>query len=239
MVPCLPWCQGKDSCVVKNCCPEVQAIAIFEVLSSFDVEFATEAGLASQGSREARQEYVRSVITKPDKNTRRFEASFVKALRTLCSWLQGSGFETESPHPTVQRIFSVSYLPEVIRIFLSNNNVRDWVAHSETYLCILEVLRRMVDSGLSDILTEPLRAIEQSCGLQHWIWDLGSITWKCGSRNEPVRLAPLQDLVKQLEAHRRPLMALAAKVQFPATVEKVNSLCDGISYLLLQQVVGG
>ena len=47
----------------------------------------------------------------------------------------------------------------------------------------------------------------------------------------------IKALVTKLEEHRGPLMAFGANVKFPATKVKVNCLCDGISYLLLQQVV--
>jgi len=55
---------------------------------------------------------------------------------------------------------------------------------------------------------------------------------------EPIVSTPISELIQQLEMHRKPLLALAGKVQFSVTLEKVNMLCDGISYLLLQQVVG-
>jgi len=54
-----------------------------------------------------------------------------------------------------------------------------------------------------------------------------------------VEVEPIGDLIKKLEMHRSGLRAFATKVQFEATLDKVNKLCDGISYLLLQQVVGG
>ncbi|KAF8971863.1 hypothetical protein BDZ97DRAFT_1650531, partial [Flammula alnicola] len=225
---CPRQCSGGPTCTVRNCCPEVRAIAIFEALSSFDNAYAAEAGFATT---------VR-LISKTDKSMRRFEDAFVRTLRVLCSWLQmASESESEDSsegtgasrgrgglHPSVTRLFSISFLPEVMHAFLRNNNVRDWVAHSETYLAILDTLRRMLDAGLAPLLSAPLPRIDASCGLRGVV---------AGAA------APLGDLVRQLEGHRRPLMALAGKVQFAATVEKVNNLCDGISYLLLQQVVGG
>lgn len=232
-------CKSGDSCSVKSCCAKVRTIAIFEALSSFDIVYATEAGLFGQGTKQERQDFIKLVIGKTDKRTRDFEGAFLRTLRIICSWLQASSYEETPLHPSMHRLFAVSYLREVIYIFLSNNNVRDWVAHSEIYATILEALRRMVDCGLAQVLTEQLENIDHSCGLQRWIWDQGPVLWESDSHNEPTRSPPLFDLVKQLEAHRRPLMALGAKVQFSATIEKVNSLCDGISYLLLQQVMEG
>ena len=37
--------------------------------------------------------------------------------------------------------------------------------------------------------------------------------------------------------HRSELRAFPASFQFEATLDKMNTLCDGISYLLLQRVV--
>ncbi|KAF8167212.1 hypothetical protein B0H34DRAFT_791971 [Crassisporium funariophilum] len=232
---CPRQCSGGHGCAVRNCCPDVRAIAIFEALSSFDQTFATEAGFAGVNGKQQRQAYIKLLISKADKSMRKFEDAFVRILRLLCSWLQASSDDEKGRalHPAVARLFTASFLPEVLQGFMSNNNVRDWIAHSETYIVVLETLRRMFDCGLSSVLTDPLHHVDQSCGLQRWVWDQGSITW------EPAQSLPLCDLVKQLEAHRRPLRALGEKVQFSATLEKVNSLCDGISYLLLQQVVGG
>lgn len=39
--------------------------------------------------------------------------------------------------------------------------------------------------------------------------------------------------------HRSELRAFPASFQFEATLDKMNTLCDGISYLLLQRVVDG
>lgn len=68
-------------------------------------------------------------------------------------------------------------------------------------------------------------------------------TWVAGGElssrlNQGARQRSIKALVTKLEEHRGPLMAFGANVKFPATKVKVNNLCDGISYLLLQQVVG-
>ncbi|KDR70488.1 hypothetical protein GALMADRAFT_282224 [Galerina marginata CBS 339.88] len=240
VVRCPRQCVGGPSCTVRNCCLDIRTIAIFEALSSFDHIYATEAGFAGKGGKQQRQAYIKLLISKANKSTRTFEDAFVGTLRILCSWMQVSyPDDGEERRDSVSILFSNSYLPEVMHCFLSNNSVRDWIAHSETYIVVLETLRRMFDCELSAVLMEPLRHIDQSCGLQGLVWDKGSITWEMDKSNVPVRSAPLNELVRQLEAHRRPLMALVSKVQFTPTVEKVNDLCDGISYLLLQQVVGG
>ncbi|PPQ77547.1 hypothetical protein CVT25_011407 [Psilocybe cyanescens] len=243
---------GAQDCTVRNCCPDIRAIAIFEALSSFDHIYATEAGFAGKGQdgeqqQQMRQAYIKLLMSKADKSMRKFEDAFVRTLRILTTWLEAprkgsssGGGESDSHaqgmHRAVSHLFAASYLPEVVHAFLSNSNVRDWIAHSETYNAVLETLRRMFDRGLTAVLMRPLRHIARSCGLQGLVWDGGMITWEVDARNRPVESLSLCDLVKQLEKHRLPLMALAEKVQFSATVEKVNNLCDNISYLLLQQL---
>jgi hypothetical protein len=248
-------CSGGSTCTVRNCCPEVRAVAIFEALSSFDSIFASEAGFtasAHTGSKQHRQAYIKLLISKADKKMRKFEDALVRTLMILSVWLQAptrtaasrsdeeeEGCAGVELHPSIARLFSASYLPEVVHAFLSNNNVRDWVAHSETYLAMLDTLRRVSDSrGLSVVLSEPILHVDRSPGLQRLVWDQGAISYELDEQGRMLESAPLRELVKQLEAHRRPLRQLAEKIQFDPTVEKVNNLCDGMSYLLLQQVVG-
>lgn len=183
---------------------------------------------------------------------RKFEDALVRTLRILCIWLQAPTRTAASRsddddddekgvelHPSVARLFAASYLPEVISAFLKNNNMRDWVAHGDTYIAILDTLRRMSDSqSLSDFLANPILQVERSPGLQKLVWDQGTLEYALDEEHVNLESEPLRDLVKQLEAYRRPLRLLLDKIQFEATVEKVNNLCDGISYLMLQQVVG-
>jgi hypothetical protein len=235
----------------------VRAVAIFEALSSFDSIFASEAGFTASvhtGSKQHRQAYIKLLISKADKQMRKFEDALVRTLRILCIWLQaptrtaasrsddddeeggGGGVEL---HPSIARLFSASYLPEVIHAFLRNNNMRDWVAHSDTYIAILDTLRRMSDSqSMSAFLAQPIPHVDRSPGLQKLVWDQGAISYELDEEGMMLESFPLRDVVKQLEAYRRPLRSLLDKIQFEATVEKVNNLCDGISYLMLQQVVG-
>lgn len=207
---------------------------------------------------------------------RRFEDAFVRALKAVSAWLQapnsdddddyagkGKDADGHTLHATIPRLFETSLLLEVIHVFLGNTNVRDWVAHAETYLAILDLLRWMLDAStaivqsqaaaprayavtLKSLLRAPMRRIEATSGLRRAVWGDGNVRFEDvgGAASDPAAPAPgrertrsLCDLIKNLEAHRRPLMALASKATFEATVDKVNSLCDGILYLLLQQVV--
>ncbi|KJA28324.1 hypothetical protein HYPSUDRAFT_1086661 [Hypholoma sublateritium FD-334 SS-4] len=267
-------CSGGSTCTVRNCCPAVRAIAIFEALSAFDDSFVAEAGFRSEDrkgksqSKEYRDAYVRQIIggkpAEKDKaqgnGARRFEDAFVRALKAVSAWLQapnsdanedypskGKDAEGHAVHATIPRLFETSLLLEVIHVFLGNTNVRDWVAHAETYLAILDLLRWMLDASTAiSLLRAPIRRIEATSGLRRAVWGDGNVRFEDigGAAFDPAAPAPgrertrsLCDLIKNLEAHRRPLMALASKATFEATVDKVNSLCDGILYLLLQQVV--
>ena len=45
--------------------------------------------------------------------------------------------------------------------------------------------------------------------------------------------------MKRLERHRQGLERYGNKFKFAAMAEKIEMLCEGISYLLFQQLVGG
>ena len=188
---------------------------------------------------------------------RKFEDAFVRTLKVICSWLQFSpeeGFDADdetSPafnnpsylNESIPHLLLASYLPEVIHTFLSNNNVRDWIAHSDTYNMILETLRWISNfPTLSNVLNLPLPPVQRNCSLKQWATGEAVMNFLEHPRHAKklvVEVEPIGDLIKKLEMHRSGLRAFAAKVQFEATLDKVNRLCDGISYLLLQQVVGG
>jgi hypothetical protein len=246
-------------------------LVIFETLNVFDHIFATEAGFAPTtptadgvddplGSfhtgRQQREAYIKLLISKADKSMRKFEDAFVRTLKVICSWLQYSpedgfddGGDETSPafnNPSylnndIPHLLLASYLPEVIHTFLGNNNVRDWIAHSDTYNMILETLRWMSNfPSLSSVLNLPLPPVQRNCSLKQWASGQGTMNFLgYPAVSHHPKVEPIGDLIKKLEMHRSGLRGFAAKVQFEATLDKVNALCDGISYLLLQQVVGG
>ena len=264
--------QNLTSCAVRSCCYNVRAVVIFEALSVFDHIFATEAGFASTSTtaggvdpdphssfhsgRRQREAYIKLLISKADKSMRKFEDAFVCTLKVICSWLQYSpeeGFdaddEVSAANPSyldasIAHLLLASYLPEVIHTFLSNNNVRDWIAHSDTYSMILETLRWISNfPTLSNVLNLPLPPVQRNCSLKQWATGQGFINFlgypSDAKKSLIMKVEPIGDLIRRLETHRSGLRAFSAKVQFEATLDKVNILCDGISYLLLQQVVGG
>ena len=147
-------------------------------------------------------------------------------------------------HLSIPRLFAVSHLPSVMYTFLSHTLGAEcnWVVHSEIYITLMDVIKHLASSsgaGLSGIVKESVRRVEESCGVQAWMWDRGEIVWVCGVDGEGEEGRSLGDAVKRLERHRQGLERYGNKFKFAAMVEKIEMLCEGISYLLFQQLVGG
>ncbi|EDR04470.1 uncharacterized protein LACBIDRAFT_304567 [Laccaria bicolor S238N-H82] len=199
---CPPTCSGGQSCPVRTCCSAICAIALFEVLCSFDKEYAGE--------------FIIVVIARTDKRTRAFEGVLVGTLRNVSSWLVQAASASESSsgsgiHASIPRLFTVSHLPSVMHAFLSHTlgAERDWVVHSEVYIALMDVIKNLSSSsngGVSGVMKEG---------------------------------RSLGDAVKRLERHRQGLERYGNKFKFAAMAEKIEMLCEGISYLLFQQLVGG
>jgi hypothetical protein len=195
------------------------------------------------------------VIARTDKRTRAFEGTLVSTLRSMSSWLLqaaslSSSFASDSEsgsgiHPSIPRLFAVSHLPSVMHAFLSHTlgAERDWVVHSEIYIALMDVIKHLASGpggGLSGVLKEPVRRVEESCGVQAWMWDRGEVVWVGGPEGQGEGDGrSLGDAVKRLEKHRQGLERYGNKFKFAAMAEKIEMLCEGISYLLFQQLVGG
>ena len=164
--------------------------------------------------------------------------------------------ESESPsgsgiHPSIPRLFAVSHLPSVMYAFLSHTlgAERDWAVHREIYVALTDVSMHLplssssdssLGGGLSGIVKEPVRRVEESCGVQAWMWDRGEVVWVRGTETEGEGEGrSLGDAVKRLERHRQGLERYGNKFKFAAVAEKIEMRCEGISYLLFQQLVAG
>lgn len=239
-LPCPQGCSGRSSCHINTCCPEGRAIAVFETLVSFDDGYREHARIMGSGGRAARQEFNDLVASRTVSSTAEWEKMIVGAMKTLEVFLRNPDEEDENykPHPSMKHLFLMSGLPEVMESLLGNRNVSDWVAHSDVYCAMLSTLKCMSNSGLSDLLKDPLPVINQSDGIGSWMRGHGKITWESSSGKDSIaRSPPVYEAVKGLERHRRPLLELASRIKFPATVKKIQALCDGILYLLLQQMM--
>lgn len=271
--------------MIKDCCPQVRAIAIFEALSTFDHEFLAEAG--PSGSHQ-RDEYIQAMISRPlTAQTKKLGTTFVRSMTALTEIFNSDPPLPERISSSVAELFERSLMPEVIHGFLRNTNVKVWITHCEIYCAILDLLRYMIEGGFGGIMAVPLRRVEVSCGLKEWVWGRGEIVWvsEFGSERErekereeeqerkgrdmwrgqlrggaekpvgvvekgekgqemgveEVRCAsavPLKNLIMGLETHNGSLLELLDKVTFAPTVVKLNALSDGISQLVLGQVLG-
>ncbi len=284
--------------MIKECCPQIRAIAVFEALSTFDHEFLLATGVGGGKSQQLpvrqREEYIQAMITRASTQSKKLEMTLVKCMDALTEVFKVDSFAS-SPCSTstststvdistnIAALFERSLMPEVIHAFLRNTTVKDWITHSETYCSILELLRYMTEGVVGGrVMAAGLRKIQRSCGLKEWMWGCGEIVWveeggdsvaerekekvmvmyrgqlKGGAeggsnpkiverraeqndKREGTRAAaaPLKSLMNGLETHRGSLLEFLAKVSFPSTVAKLNELCDGISYLVLGQVLAG
>ena len=76
---CPPNCSSGPSCPVRTCCPSICAIALFEVLCSFDKEYAGFLLNSFSG------EFISVVIAPTDKRTRAFQGGYAEEHIELAS----------------------------------------------------------------------------------------------------------------------------------------------------------
>ncbi|PFH46051.1 hypothetical protein AMATHDRAFT_156634 [Amanita thiersii Skay4041] len=153
-----------------------------------------------------------------------FERILTDTLRALPRILQPLDADL---HPSVIRLFSLSYLPQVIHCFLRHEDIGDWIMHAETYLAILYAMKELPACGLRPIFSERL-----TCD-RKWGHEVplgkglgtGDNQWFC-----------LKDAVTHLEVHYKRFTALSSRITFPSTLFKLHQLIDGILFLLMQQI---
>ncbi|EDQ98687.1 uncharacterized protein LACBIDRAFT_297430 [Laccaria bicolor S238N-H82] len=191
------------------------------------------------------REFISVVIGRTDKRTRAFEGVLVGTLRNISSWLvQAASLSSSSGsgiHPSIPRLFTVSHLPGVMYAFLSHTlgAERDWVVHSEVYVALMDMVKHLSSSSVAGVVKEPVRRVEESCGVQAWMWDWGEVVWVREGEADGQEGRSLGDAVKRLERHWQGLERYGNRFKFAAMAEKIEMLCEGISYLLFQQLVGG
>ena len=72
------------------------------------------------------------------------------------------------------------------------------------------------------------------------MWDRGEVVWVPGTETEGEGEGrSLGEVVRRLEKHGQGLVRYGNKFNFAAIAEKIEMPCEGISYLLFQQLVGG
>ncbi|KAF8640924.1 hypothetical protein AX17_000572 [Amanita inopinata Kibby_2008] len=222
-VQCPRECPGGEDCPVTDCCSHVRAIAVFDSLSAFNIAFLTALRECNPDSNP--QNYIHVFLRKRHVSTRKFERTLVDTLRILPRLLQPLGAEM---HPSITRLISLSYLPQVMHGYLEHEDIGDWVMHSEAYIAILQAFKELPACGLGSVFSEPFTCDRKwgykvPLGINQ---EAADAQWFC-----------LKDAVKHLDAHYKRFMALSSRITFPATLFKMHQLSDGILYLLLQQIV--
>lgn len=205
----------------------------------------TGDSLSRETTEKQRQLFLARVLLRNEMATRPFESIAIKTLDSLQKLLVGlkdvtSAFSSsddsdssDSPefdcpssldlHLYLQSLISASLIPSFIHFFLSHPNAQDWMKFADLYIGILTFLRRMVESGGGSILNEPLVVVDRryhNSGLTSSavssIWDV---------------------VLNRLERQTRPeLIKATAAIKFGGTMDKVNRMCDGIMWLVLQDL---
>ena len=207
---------------------------------------AAGESMSKATTEKQRQVFLAKVLLRNEMATRPFESVAVKTLDALQKLLVGlkdvtaassssdDSDSSDSPefdcpstldlHLYLQSLMSASLLPSFIHFFLSHPNAQDWMKFADVYIGVLTFLRRMVECGGGSILNEPLVAVDRryhSSGLTSSaaassIWDV---------------------VLNRLERQTRPeLIKAASAIKFGGTMDKVNRMCDGIMWLVLQDL---
>ncbi|KAJ7651162.1 hypothetical protein FB45DRAFT_997828 [Roridomyces roridus] len=118
-------------------------------------------------------------------------------------------------------------------------DVGTWMARAPAYTAVLRLLRAFGDAGCTSVLGRPVRVGAGSgAGVGVWFRRGPSPPSPSPSREGREDGETLRTLIRNLEASRAALLRLAGVTTFRPTVEKAHALCDGILYLLLQDVLG-
>ncbi|KAJ7183534.1 hypothetical protein C8R46DRAFT_1344336 [Mycena filopes] len=124
----------------------------------------------------------------------------------------------------------------------ANVDVGTWMARAPAYGAVLRLLRAVGDATgpggvgravLTTPVPVPLHAPAGNTGLEEWVRS-GKMPRGHGQANGEA----LVRLIRALEPARGALLRLAGATRFGPTVEKAHALCDGVLYVLLQDVLG-
>ena len=135
------------------------------------------------------------------------------------------------PHPSIEALLQLSYLPETLGALLRNDSVADWIARSETYQTMLRLLRRLADCELTiKLLVSRGWPKTKSCGIDSFIRGGGEVIWERDEDGDIVRAAPLynhlEKLTKQCEAYLTGMSSIADDIG--ETGIKEMSLCGDV-----------
>ncbi|KAJ7757445.1 hypothetical protein B0H16DRAFT_1314472 [Mycena metata] len=137
----------------------------------------------------------------------------VRALTTLTSILPAPYDDSAQvydmlPHPSIGHLLALSQLPELLGSLLRNDSVTDWLARSEIYYAMIALLRRMADCELTvEVLIAQRFCMDDSSGLEDWMWEDGEISWEQDKQGRIERAPPLYDYFKKLTKQSEAFLA--------------------------------
>ncbi|KAJ7036693.1 hypothetical protein C8F04DRAFT_1336064 [Mycena alexandri] len=134
---------------------------------------------------------------------------------------------------------------------MPNVDVGTWMARAPAYGAVLRLLRAVGDAGGGGrrvlarpvVALPPLRTGKESGGeVERWLrsarGETSSTRHRDNNNNREGGGETLLTLIRRLEPARAALLRLAGATSFGPTVEKAHALCDGVLYVLLQDVLG-
>ena len=204
---------------------------------SYKAKAVTNPGRSGKTSR--RPTGAISSKTKKDltsDGTRSWDGVSNWALRALTAYLPNPYADLPAlfdfvPHPSIEALLQLSYLPETLGALLRNDSVADWIARSETYHTMLRLLRRLADCELTiRLLVSRGWSKTKSCGIDSFTRGHGEVVWERDEGGDIVRAAPLyyhfEKLTKQCEAYLTGMSGITGDIG--ETGIKEMSLCGDI-----------
>ncbi|KAG6873075.1 hypothetical protein C0995_003383 [Termitomyces sp. Mi166 len=197
MLNCKRTCNGgpDDKCLLKTCCRAGRAIAIFAILSCFDAKFLS---MVSKSSHSTYLEYIKSRLSS---STSSLSTLLLTTIESLLLWLPVDPIHSKSPphvHTSVEPLFRVSLLLEVIRTYLRAPRER-WIrsGNGMVYRHLLMFLRRLEEVGkgaIAGLVFRPAKGVERTTGVGEVVWALAeknkgtgkkrNLGWTAGDEHE-------------------------------------------------------
>ncbi|KAF5385156.1 hypothetical protein D9615_000912 [Tricholomella constricta] len=178
IVDCPRYCNARHQCGVKQCCPHVRAIAIFEYLSTFDHVYLQSLEdvlqIGQSPTRGERLGGLHAIFSEQGGEPRnRFRAVLRRTLKGVLFWL--SPVTNDNPvHGSVSPLLSSSFLFEAILAFLEYQGHWDQPQLLQVFQRIVGLLGALASRDIHrDLVMRPLRAFETSPGVFALVWNQG------------------------------------------------------------------
>ncbi|KAG5644977.1 hypothetical protein DXG03_007349 [Asterophora parasitica] len=180
---CKHDCNAMQSdCKLPTCCRRGRAIALFELLGTFDKLLSSSAESFTKSNtwpvpQSERADYLRFMTCNSDpRSTRPFNTKLTSMLEIIQMWLP----REHSVHRSVRPMLEMSLLLETIRAYVKDRTASriNWVVYGELYTEILGFLILLGShDSLLPIVTQRLPAILTSSGMHALIWDPDLSEW--------------------------------------------------------------